>query len=206
MLLQTPTPSVDKAIFVTTFNMGEAGFDTEAGLALGEWLPPGYSIYSVGLQECLVLEDVRKTILAHLEAVNKGTTYEVFAREIGSANTTLKYHGFIAITVFVAKAEVESGKVKLQEAVKPAVNQGIDTRILGRASNKGAVGLSLTYYNTSLAFTTAHFASDSGGNRRFKKRNENAIVCAPSLPPAYLAPLLAAFGSPSRRCRMQRQL
>jgi len=37
---------------------------------------------------------------------------------------------------------------------------------------KGAVGLSLSYYDTSIAFINCHLASDSKGRSRVHRRNE----------------------------------
>jgi hypothetical protein len=43
-----------------------------------------------------------------------------------------------------------------------------------RVPNKGVVGLSARYFDTSLAFLTAHFASDKGGRNRLGRRNRDA--------------------------------
>lgn len=42
---------------------------------------------------------------------------------------------------------------------------------LGRAENKGMVGLSFKYGDATLAIISAHFASDSHGRNKVAKRN-----------------------------------
>lgn len=44
--------------------------------------------------------------------------------------------------------------------------------LVSKAPNKGAVGLSLSYFDTSLAILTCHLASDSKGRSRLNKRND----------------------------------
>ena len=45
-----------------------------------------------------------------------------------------------------------------------------------RIPNKGVVGLSARYFDTTLAFVTAHFASDKQGSNRLRRRNRDARV------------------------------
>jgi hypothetical protein len=42
---------------------------------------------------------------------------------------------------------------------------------MGRASNKGVVGLSVRFRGVSLALISAHFASDANGRNRLAHRN-----------------------------------
>ncbi len=48
---------------------------------------------------------------------------------------------------------------------------GIDL-VFSRFHNKGAVGMALQYYGTAIAFLVAHYASDSGGRKRWQRRDE----------------------------------
>lgn len=48
--------------------------------------------------------------------------------------------------------------------------RGKSLLVFGRASNKGAVGMSFRYENRSFAFVTCHLASDSTGNKLSSKR------------------------------------
>lgn len=48
-----------------------------------------------------------------------------------------------------------------------------------RAANKGMVGLSIRWHDTSLAVMTAHFASDKKGKNRVDKRNQVSITPPP---------------------------
>jgi len=53
-----PTKSMPAKLFVTTLNVG--GVKDVASLGdIKQWIPPGYDIYCIGLQECLILEDLR---------------------------------------------------------------------------------------------------------------------------------------------------
>lgn len=45
---------------------------------------------------------------------------------------------------------------------------------MGKLPNKGVVGLAFRYYDTTIAFLSAHLTSDGEGSDRFKKRNSNA--------------------------------
>jgi hypothetical protein len=50
-------------------------------------------------------------------------------------------------------------------------NTGVSLGPLGKAENKGMVGLSCMYGDTTLAIISAHFASDSHGRNKLAKRN-----------------------------------
>ena len=54
---------------------------------------------------------------------------------------------------------------------KGRVASGIDL-VFSRFHNKGVVGMALQYYDTSVAFIVAHFASDSRGKKRWERRDE----------------------------------
>ena len=153
-------------IFVSTFNMGEARITPAQ---LDKWIPLGHDVYVIGLQECLHLADTRSLICQHLEggrprpaatrAACKKSTFHQFNREIGSKNKSLGYHGHIAITVFIRSSDVDSGAFYMPPVVQQEVNVG-KSLVLGRASNKGAVGFAFRYYDTSFAFVACHLSSD----------------------------------------------
>jgi|MDTB01.1.fsa_nt_gb hypothetical protein len=151
--LQLNNPTAERQIFVTTFNMGECTLQDISNIE--KWVPKDYDVYAIGVQECLVLPDLREYLLQFL-----GSDYTMFTHEIGSNNTSLGFHGMIALTVFARTVDVDSGRF-CQEHIDE-VNQGkkIGTH---RLQNKGTVGLSFRYHDTSLAFLTAHLASDSSG-------------------------------------------
>ena len=46
--------------------------------------------------------------------------------------------------------------------------------VIGRASNKGAVGIAFRYHDTSFAFVPCHLASDSKGKSKVARRNMDA--------------------------------
>ena len=47
------------ALFVTTFNMGPVKDVRGLGGQLGEWVPLGYDVYAIGLQECNCVDELR---------------------------------------------------------------------------------------------------------------------------------------------------
>lgn len=80
------------SIFVSTFNLGEAKISASD---LEAWIPLGYDMYVIGLQECLHLAETRALLLRHLETGGRGaggSKFYMFNREIGSTNTSLGYH------------------------------------------------------------------------------------------------------------------
>lgn len=157
-------------LFVSTFNMGEARLTPAQ---LDKWIPRGHDIYVIGLQECLHLSHTRNLIRQHLEGDRphptrtgpfyKTSKFHQFHREIGSKNTSLGYHGHIAITLLVKSVDVDSGAFYMPPVVQQAVNVG-KSLVLGRASNKGAVGFAFHYFDTSFAFVACHLSSDSKVN------------------------------------------
>ncbi|KAI9914936.1 hypothetical protein PsorP6_008298 [Peronosclerospora sorghi] len=167
-------------LFVSTFNMGEAKLPPAQ---LDKWIPRGHDIYVIGLQECLHLTDTRRLIKEYLErgrprppgstTVRHATTFHQFHREIGRNNTSLGYHGHIAITVYIKASDIESGAFYMPPVVQQEVNVG-KSLVLGRASNKGAVGFAFRYYDTSFAFVACHFASDPKGKSNVQRRNRDA--------------------------------
>lgn len=95
--------------------------------------------------------------------------FHLFEQELGD---TLVSNGKIAILVFGRVADVQRGVLKLAETGgKGHVTSGIDL-VFSRFHNKGVVGVVLQYYGTAIAFLVAHYASDSGGRKRWERRDE----------------------------------
>lgn len=63
------------------------------------WIPRGglYDIYAVGVQECLIPDQLCKAIHFFIGP----SQYTYFTESIGSGTTTLGFHGFIQLMVFV---------------------------------------------------------------------------------------------------------
>lgn len=161
-------------LFVSTFNMGEQNV-RESELA--SWIPLGYQIYVIGVQECMDLADLQAKIHHHL-VVGSQCKFVHYSREIGKRATALGYHGYIALTVFVRESAVLDGRFEMshrQSSNKNAqeVYRGKSLLVFGRASNKGAVGISFRYEHTSFAFVTCHLASDSSAAARLSKRKKS---------------------------------
>ncbi|KAH9128060.1 hypothetical protein LEN26_007286 [Aphanomyces euteiches] len=162
----------DVSIFASTFNMAEGAVPSEDEFE--KWIPRGHDVYVIGLQECLNLQPMRQTMVSHLKKIN-GKVFVEYGREIGRKETKLGYHGFIAITVYVASEEVQAGHFQMHLEAISKVNRGTNLIGLGRASNKGAVGFSFSYYNTTFAVVNCHLASDTSGKSKIKKRHRDGI-------------------------------
>ena len=173
------------SIFVTTFNLGEAKLSSVLG-SLADWILLGHDVYSIGLQECLDLAAVREAIHIHLGGSEQ---YSVFCTEIGSDNTSLGFHGFIALTVFVRTADVSSGAVRKTLTATKEASTG-QNLIITTAQNKGAVGIPFQIHDTSVAFLTSHLPSDQKGKSKLKRRNDAAATV---LKDVVLAPHDARF-------------
>lgn len=156
------------SIFATTFNQGEAVYSTLGDFST--WIKPGHDIYSIGVQECMCLEEFRAGLFAHLGGPEK---YAMFATQIGSSNTRLGFHGYIALTVFIRTADIKSGAIKLVESASKDVASGANL-IVTTAANKGAVGLLFHIHDVTIGFVTAHLPSDSKGKSKLPKRNGTA--------------------------------
>ena len=156
------------SIFSTTFNLGEAPMGTVGDLST--WLSDGHDIYAIGLQECMCLDELRDAMHTHLGGTEKFVMYKA---EIGSDNTRLGFHGFIALTVFVRKEDVDAGFILMTESAAGDVANGANL-VVTTAANKGAVGIPLRIHDTSVGFVTTHLPSDSKGKSKLPKRNGNA--------------------------------
>lgn len=148
------------------------------------WIPLGYQVYVIGVQECMDLADLQTKIHHHL-VVGSQCKFVYYSREIGKRATALGYHGYIALTVFVRESAVLEGRFQMpyrQSSNKSAqeVFRGKSLLVFGRASNKGAVGMSFRYENTSFAFATCHLASDSSSNRLPKRKKSRESKKTPA--------------------------
>ncbi|CAE7767548.1 inppl1a, partial [Symbiodinium microadriaticum] len=157
------------SIFVSSFNQGEGTIE-ELTEDIPGWLLEGHDMYVIGLQECLCLEDFRAAMHAHLGGEQAFTMHTC---EIGSNNTRLGFHGFIALTVFVRTEDIRNGFIKMTESSANDLASGTDL-IVTTAANKGAVGLPFQIHDTSIGFVTAHLPSDSKGKSKLPKRNAAA--------------------------------
>jgi hypothetical protein len=163
-----PFKSLTFSIFTSTLNLGECSLEY-----LGElpnWIPKGYDIYAIGVQECLCLHELQTAIYEH---IGGSTEFELYFSEIGSSQTTLGYHGYIAISVFIRKKDILSGNIRVIETN----SKGLATcanLIITHAANKGAVGLPFRIHDITIVFLTAHLESDSNGISKLHRRNESA--------------------------------
>ena len=157
------------SIFTSTFNLGEAKA-ASLHTNLADWLPPHYDIYAIGMQEALDLPSLRDIMWNHLGGP---TQYVMFKEEIGSDNTSLGYHGYIAMTVFVRKGDVDCGNVREVVTGSKSLATGRNLGI-AKATNKGAIGIPFQIHDTSITFVTAHLPSDNKGVRKLLARNKSS--------------------------------
>eukprot|EP01138_Halocafeteria_seosinensis_P010314 gb/GECG01010532.1/.p1 GENE.gb/GECG01010532.1/~~gb/GECG01010532.1/.p1 ORF type:complete len:1508 (+),score=240.78 gb/GECG01010532.1/:1-4524(+) len=164
------------SVYTSSWNMGEKSTFTVAEAE--NWIPRGYDVYGIGVQECLVTDSVKKALHAHL-----GDEYAIIDHGIGNNATALGYHGFIYLTVFVRTALVTEGICLCAKASKNSVSLG--TRLLfTRATNKGAVSITLPLklpddrgklrLRSSLCFVSCHLASDRKTESKLSSRNADA--------------------------------
>lgn len=157
------------SIFISTFNLGEASLQ-DISNEMVDWILPHQDVYVIGLQECIDLGGLRTLILNEIGGPSEFT---MFTSEIGSGNTQLGYHGFIALTVYIKNSEIEAGNIS--PTISSAGNMATGTNlIVTTAQNKGAVGLPFQIHDTTLGFVSCHLPSDSKGASKLSKRNESA--------------------------------
>ncbi len=170
------------SIFVGTWNMGEADIG-ENDDALAKWIEDGHDLYCVGVQECLIVDDVEAAVgrvLAARSSADEKDEWQSWKHSIGSEHTEVGFHGFIAIVVFVRKTEVDSGNFEPTGRATGTKGGQLATGMnVGgkKMANKGAVGCSFRWCDTTLAFANAHLASDAGdGTSKAEKRNSDAYT------------------------------
>ncbi len=157
------------SLFTTTLNVGEASLQSIVG-DIKDWIIQGHDVYAIGVQECIDLNGLRDAILNHLGGPTK---YTMYTAAIGSGNTRLGYHGYIALTVFVKTSELLAGNIHPTSTTSKTMATGTDL-IITTAQNKGAVGIPLQIHDTSIGFVTCHLPSDSKGKSKLVKRNASA--------------------------------
>eukprot|EP00624_Nannochloropsis_granulata_P005895 evm.model.NODE_41967_length_32096_cov_22.644348.1 len=166
-----PVPQMeDRQLFISTYNLAECKSKALGLEALAAWIPRDRDVYVLGLQECMVYQQLGEDILAHLGGAEK---YVMFRRAIGSTNQALGYHGLIALLVLARREEVQANRFLLHESKTSAVARGKNLGVTV-AQNKGGVGLAFRYYDTTFALLACHLSSDLKGRSRLKKRNQDA--------------------------------
>lgn len=121
-----PGRNIDRLhLFVTTWNMGGVEKETfEATIKdkLPIWVPKGYDLYILGVQECCCLREMRQFVQDYLGGTEN---YTLFGAEIGDSTIL---HGHIAITVFARTKDVQSGACQVQQSAMNRVATGVSVR------------------------------------------------------------------------------
>lgn len=101
-------------IFASTFNAGS----TKSCAALGPvdaWVPPGFDLYIIGIQECMVLDELGAAIHKHLGGAGR---YVAHADGVWSTN------GEIGLLLFARAEDAASGGFELLGGLTNKVNLG----------------------------------------------------------------------------------
>lgn len=157
------------SIFMTTFNMGEASLESVSNDMI-DWILRGHDIYVIGLQECLDVVGLRQMILDYIGGPSE---FSMFGSEIGSGNTQLGYHGYIAITVYIRNTDLDQGNIRPTKSYMNTMATGTNL-IVTTAQNKGGVGVAIQIHDTNFGFVACHLPSDSKGISKLSKRNASA--------------------------------
>jgi len=166
-----PVPKMeDRLLFISTYNLAECKSKALGPEALAVWIPRDRDVYVLGVQECMVYQQLGEDVLTHLGGPEK---YVIYRRAIGSTNQTLGYHGLIALLVFARREEVQANRFLLHESKTSAVARGKNLGVTV-AQNKGGVGLAFRYYDTTFALLACHLSSDLKGRSRLDRRNQDA--------------------------------
>eukprot|EP00753_Platysulcus_tardus_P014735 PLAT4440.3.p1 GENE.PLAT4440.3~~PLAT4440.3.p1 ORF type:complete len:881 (+),score=463.26 PLAT4440.3:15-2657(+) len=152
-------------LFAGTWNLGEC----DVPLNLADWLQPDQDVYAIGLQECMVVDEMAAELQ---RLVSQWGKYTMMEHRIGSTAKTFGYHGYIAILLFVRSKMVDDGSF-VSQSVNAEVKRGVDL-LVARASNKGAVGIPFTLYGSPFCIVSCHLSSDSSGKSKVHKRNKDA--------------------------------
>jgi len=144
----------DVHIFVGSWNMGNAPPPPN----LGDWIPaPLYDIYAIGVQECNYTprygyssceEDWVATVQDHL----------------GDGYVKISSESLLSIRLSVFCKKEHMSKIHAIQKSTEATGFG---HVIG---NKGGVGVSFEFYETSLCFVASHFAAHQ---EKIEDRNSN---------------------------------
>lgn len=180
-------------VFCTTFNFGEARGPDEA---MGQWLPEGYDIYAVGVQECEYIPHRQyNSVEADLFAAIQKHLGPDYVKVAGQSLLSIR------LIVFVRRRYASHcTNVKMRK---------VPCGHLGKVGNKGAVAITMHLLNSRICFVTAHLAAH---DERYLERNQdlqNIFSGLSSLVPGGISPLnyyhaLFVFGDFNYRVELPR--
>jgi tetratricopeptide (TPR) repeat protein len=180
-------------LFATTFNLGEArGPET-----LENWLPEGYDVYAVGVQEC---EYIPHRQYNSVEA----DLFDGIQKHLGPEYIKIAGQSLLSIRLIVmVRRRFASSCTNVKMRKVPCGH-------LGKVGNKGAVAVAFQLLNSRFCFVTAHLAAH---DEKFAERNtdmQNIMLGLKSLVPPGMSPLnyfhaLFFFGDLNYRVEMPRE-
>jgi phosphatidylinositol-3,4,5-trisphosphate 5-phosphatase 2 len=148
-------------IYVGTFNMGDSSFPPGIdswyqchgwGITMPRGQTAAHDIYAIGTQESPSDKDLAGKVKAHLKKLHNIDYEKVGVQSLWG------------IKLFVFVKPEHSNKISHVQGSQ--VRTGIGNAL----GNKGAVGISFTFGNTSLCFINCHLTS---GNEKCTRRNQN---------------------------------
>jgi len=137
------------SLFVTTWNM--AGISVPEASALDAWLPYGFDLYVIALQECKKPSAMDKHVCEHLGGEEK---YESFKTvEMGSST----------MLVFARQKFFKGGVLALTRLNGARKFEIKSKGIMGGATGRGAILVQVLFHNTIMAFLSVVLDGDPGG-------------------------------------------
>lgn len=132
-------------VFISSFDMNGG----PVPLNLESWIPKGYDMYAIAVQQCNCLDELITRIKSYLECVNSPMTYTTFSAHVGSNSCT------IAQLIFAKTTDVELGNFHVNS--------------MRSGTSRGAVGMPVRYFDTSLAFVSLRL----GRGTSIQQRNQH---------------------------------
>lgn len=179
-------------VFTTSFNLGEMRGPEN----LEHWLPEGYDVYAVGVQEC---EYIPHRQYDSVEA----DLFDGIQRHLGKDYIKVAGLSLLSIRLIVlVRRKYMSNCTNVKMRKVPCGH-------LGKVGNKGAVAIAFQVLNTRICFITAHLAAH---DEKYAERNQdmqNIWAGLRSLVPAGMSPLnyyhaLFVFGDFNYRVELPR--
>lgn len=134
-------------VFTGTWNM--ANLPPPDVEIMRNWIPEGYDIYAIALQE----SDTRMDIPSYVQ---------MFKNILGEGYFSVGYSSLWAIRLFVFAKDIHLSKISCVEVKQKP------TGFLQICGNKGGIGLSMKFNETSMCFISSHLAAKE---ENFDRRN-----------------------------------
>ncbi|KAF0685752.1 Aste57867_22360 [Aphanomyces stellatus] len=126
-------------LFVTSFDLCKLSFPAHD---LKAWLPPGFDVYVVGLQNCVDADDAHAAILAHLNRLHE-PVFASFVSIAACARRAMHDSASLVVQfVFAKQADVAMGSI------------GLDGDATLKSSAKHVAGSAIVIFDATVSFAT----------------------------------------------------